>query len=166
MITLTEEQITDAHTKAPQSTREWMASQQVSNLIPEIMRRHRAEEMAPSIAALVGYTLIGLFPVRELPLLLTRETSLPPEQILQIAQDIRREILAPSRATWRRSNPKRSKTTRRRYGRRGVRPRNNPYLIRAYSRGLHYHRSPNSPKLPRHHPSKYGAPPTAGCSYS
>jgi hypothetical protein len=95
MITLTEEQITDAHTKAPQSTREWMASQQVSNLIPEIMRRHRAEEMAPSIAALVGYTLIGLFPVRELPLLLTRETSLPPEQILQIAQDIRREILAP-----------------------------------------------------------------------
>lgn len=95
MITLMEEQIIAAHTKASQATKEWMASQQVSNLIPEIMRRYRAEELVPSIAALVGYTLIGLFPVRELSSLIAKEISLPPEQILQLAQDIRREILAP-----------------------------------------------------------------------
>lgn len=95
MIRLTENRIIEAHTAAPATIREWMASTQVASQIEQIAQRSGVAELAPSLAAIIGYVLIGIAPVRALANLLAAESLMPPEQTSRLAQEVRRQILAP-----------------------------------------------------------------------
>lgn len=95
MIQITEHKIIEAHAAAPIAIREWMASTRVASQIEQIAQWSGVAELAPSLAAITGYVLIGIVPVRDLANLLAAESSLPPEQTSRLAQEIRRQILAP-----------------------------------------------------------------------
>ena len=95
MIQITEHKIIEAHAAAPIAIREWMASTQVASQIEQIAQRSGVAELAPSLAAITGYVLIGIIPVRALASSIATEAPLSPEQTSRLAQEIRRQILAP-----------------------------------------------------------------------
>jgi hypothetical protein len=85
----------DAFAKAPTALQYASVSMNTAEKIFDIGQKNGTPEKTGFIAATVGYTLCGLLPIRLLIEALRDELGVQDQLAQNIAQDIRREILAP-----------------------------------------------------------------------
>lgn len=70
-------------------------SEETINAIERVVSQNNLKEKTGGISAVVGYVLLGFIPVRLIVQGFLQEAGISQEGALKIAQDIRREILAP-----------------------------------------------------------------------
>lgn len=91
----TQQQFQEALAAAPEAIKEAMFADETTDIISNTAARNNAGNRTLEIASVVGYTLVGLLPMRSFVVSLQTEARLDSETARRIAYDIRREIFAP-----------------------------------------------------------------------
>lgn len=95
MLKLSDSQFDIMTSSLPPALYAYAASDQVMVAVEKIANQEGLRQKMASISLIIGYTLLGFLPLRAILQELSSEVGIDPEKALQLAQDIRREILAP-----------------------------------------------------------------------
>lgn len=94
MPVFTKTQYYSAYEKTPDIIKDVMASDETAENIKKISVRHNAEDKGFDIAAVLGYVMVGLIPVKKFIQELQGYSGLDPQTAKNVAHDIRAEIFA------------------------------------------------------------------------
>ena len=95
MPSFTQEQYIQAYESVPQEVRDIAVSAQTAEKMGLIYARHEVAEQAFDISATIGYTLVGLVPIKNFIQALQEDAGLDAETAKHIAYDVRSQIFAP-----------------------------------------------------------------------
>ena len=96
MFNFTQEQYIQAFNNASDNIQEVLLSEHTSDALKNSVQRHNIEEdKILSVSALVGYTLVGLAPVKNLIAILREDAGLDEETAKNLAYELREQIFAP-----------------------------------------------------------------------
>lgn len=95
MANFTREQYIHTYKNAPQGVRDIAVSAHTAEKLRLIYARHEVDDKAFNISAVIGYTLVGLIPIKNFIQTLQEDAELDAETAKHIAYDVRSQIFAP-----------------------------------------------------------------------
>lgn len=95
MSNISLQQFNNAMNKIPSSIADLGFSEETSKNIQNISSRHNADSSSSDIAAVTGYTLVGLVPIKRFIQALQEDARLDEKTAKNVAHDVRAEIFAP-----------------------------------------------------------------------
>jgi len=95
MLHISDAQFKNVMGTVPAALYDAAVSEETINAIERVVSQNNLKEKTGGISAVVGYVLLGFIPVRLIVQGFLQEAGISQEGALKIAQDIRREILAP-----------------------------------------------------------------------
>jgi len=95
MLNFSEEQYKQALKAVPENVLGVFFAESTASHIKTIVARHDVDDRAFNISAVIGYTLMGLIPIKNFIQALQEDAELDAENAKRIALDIRSQIFAP-----------------------------------------------------------------------
>ncbi|MEX0869931.1 MAG: hypothetical protein WDZ39_00695 [Candidatus Spechtbacterales bacterium] len=95
MPNFTKEQYVNAYNKSPKDIQEIALSDETANALKNVRARYNISKNMFDVSAIIGYTLVGLVPVKKFIQALQSGAGLDEAIAKSVAQDVRSEIFAP-----------------------------------------------------------------------